>query len=113
MTTARRLFLNNCATCHGSHARGAKGFPNLIDDDWLYGDEPQTIVESITNGRAGVMPNLALPSASVAILARYVQGLSGQEVTDHVQQKGKRLFVVCTSCHAPTVRVTRRWARRI
>ena len=101
MATARRLFLNNCATCHGSHARGAKGFPNLVDNDWLYGNAPQTIVETITNGRAGVMPDLALPNNSVAILARYVQGLSGQEVTEHVKQKGESMFVICASCHGP------------
>ncbi len=101
MATGRRLFLNNCATCHGSNGQGAKGFPNLRDDDWLYGDSPQTILQTLNNGRAGLMPDLGLPSSSVAILARYVQGLAGQEVTEHVQQKGKSLFAVCTSCHGP------------
>ena len=101
METAERLFLNNCATCHGSGARGAIGYPNLVDDDWLYGSDPATIVQSITNGRAGIMPDLALPEASVAVLARYVLHLSGQEVSTHVKQRGKELFVVCASCHGP------------
>ena len=35
------LFANNCINCHGSDARGAIGFPNLTDNDWLYGGEPQ------------------------------------------------------------------------
>ena len=51
-----RLFLNNCAQCHGSDAGGSKGFPNLRDNDWLYGGEPDTIKDSITNGRNGIMP---------------------------------------------------------
>lgn len=99
MGTAKRLFLNNCATCHGSDARGAKGFPNLADNDWLYGGTPEVIQQSITNGRAGVMPNLALPPKNAALLAYYVQGLAGAEVTDHVREKGKTLFAVCAACH--------------
>jgi len=39
-----RIFLNNCAQCHGSDARGSRGFPNLADGDWLYGGAPATIV---------------------------------------------------------------------
>ena len=46
-----RLFVNNCATCHGSDARGSKGFPNLTDGDWLYGGTPEKIAETITQGR--------------------------------------------------------------
>lgn len=99
MATAERLFLNNCATCHGSDAYGAKGFPNLIDDDWLYGGDPDNILTTITNGRAGIMPNLAITPGNATILARYVQGLAGMDVTDHVKERGKSLFVVCTSCH--------------
>ena len=53
-----RLFLTYCAQCHGSDARGAKGFPNLTDNDWLYGGEPDTIKTTIIGGRMGVMPAL-------------------------------------------------------
>ena len=53
-----RLFLNNCAQCHGSDAGGNRGFPNLRDNDWLWGGAPETIRESIANGRMGVMPAL-------------------------------------------------------
>ena len=51
-----RLFLTYCAQCHGSDARGAKGFPNLTDQDWLWGGEPEQIKTSILEGRQGVMP---------------------------------------------------------
>ncbi len=53
-----RLFLNYCSQCHGSDARGSRGFPNLTDTDWLYGGDPEIIRESIINGRMGVMPPL-------------------------------------------------------
>lgn len=99
MSTGERLFANNCATCHGSDARGAKGFPNLVDDDWLYGGSADAIMTSITDGRAGVMPNLNLKRADVAVLAHYVKFLSGAEATEHVQQQGKKRFVVCAACH--------------
>jgi len=99
METADRLFRNNCATCHGSDARGARGFPNLSDSDWLYGGEAATIQRTITNGRAGVMPNLGVASDDATILAYYLKGLAGEEVTDHVQQKGQVLFTVCAACH--------------
>lgn len=95
MNTAERLFLNNCATCHGSAAQGAKGFPNLIDNDWLYGGSAENIVASIKNGRAGEMPKFA----NSQVLARYVQHLAGQEVSQFVKQKGESLFAVCAACH--------------
>ena len=54
MAIGQRLFINNCATCHGSDARGSKGFPNLTDRDWLHGGTPEKIEETITLGRTGV-----------------------------------------------------------
>ena len=99
MGTAERLFLNNCAACHGSGAKGAIAYPNLADSDWLYGGSPTTIQQSITNGRAGVMPNLAIKPEDAAILAYYVQGLAGMPVSAHVEQRGKSLFGVCAACH--------------
>ncbi len=55
----QRLFLNNCALCHGTDARGSKGFPNLTDNDWLGGGTPEKIKADITNGRMGIMPPMA------------------------------------------------------
>ena len=100
MDTAERLFLNNCSACHGSAAQGAKGFPNLVDDDWLWGGDAKSIIASIENGRAGVMPNLGLGS-KVEVLARYVQHLSGETVSPFVLEKGPDMFVICAACHGP------------
>jgi cytochrome c oxidase cbb3-type subunit 3 len=98
MDTAERLFLNNCSACHGSSAQGAKGFPSLIDNDWLYGGDANAILTSIKSGRSGVMPNLALGNKA-NVLAQYVQHLSGKEVTPFVLEKGPSMFAVCTACH--------------
>ena len=51
MATARNLFQNNCAQCHGSDGGGARGFPNLANKDWQWGGDPDTIVQTITDGR--------------------------------------------------------------
>ena len=79
MAIGQRLFINNCATCHGSDARGSKGFPNLTDDDWLHGGSPEKIEETITLGRTGVMPPMAAAvgsAADVHDVAHYVLSLS-------------------------------------
>lgn len=61
-----RLFASNCSVCHGSDAKGAYGFPNLTDDDWLWGGEPETIKTTILHGRqaAGDTPSLAATAAN-------------------------------------------------
>ena len=82
LALGKSLFLtNDCINCHGSDARGAAGFPNLTDNDWLHGGEPQDIVESITHGREGVMPALgaALGPQGVDELVAYVLTLSGRQ----------------------------------
>ncbi len=54
---AKAIFGDNCAACHGAGGEGAPGlFPVLADDDWLYGGDIDTIIESITDGRQGDMP---------------------------------------------------------
>jgi len=102
MGIGQRLFLNNCAQCHGSDARGSKGFPNLTDDDWLYGGTPEAIVESITQGRAGNMPPMAAAVGSaedVRHLAHYVLSLSGSAHNSVYAQLGKSKFGACAACH--------------
>jgi cytochrome c oxidase cbb3-type subunit 3 len=97
-----RLFLNQCAQCHGSDAGGSKGFPNLRDNDWLYGGEPDAIKASITNGRNGVMPpfGAALGEDGVKNVANYVRSLSGRTVDPLRAQLGKPLFMAnCAACH--------------
>jgi len=98
-----RLFVNYCATCHGSDARGARGFPNLRDNDWLYGGAPATIEQTILNGRSGVMPawESALGGeAGVSDVAEYVMGLSGRNVdTEAAARGGKQFATFCAACH--------------
>jgi cytochrome c oxidase cbb3-type subunit 3 len=99
-----RLFLNYCAQCHGSDAGGSKGFPSLRDSDWLYGGEPQTIKESITNGRNGIMPPFGpiLGEDGVKNVAAYVRSLSGLAHDGLRAQLGKQLFAQnCAACHGP------------
>jgi cytochrome c oxidase cbb3-type subunit III len=100
----QRLFLNNCAACHGSDAKGSRGFPNLTDNDWLYGGTPEKIQETITNGRIGMMPPMAAAVGTeddVKNVANYVLSLSGSLYDQGRAEKGKEKFVVCAACHGP------------
>ena len=102
MAIGERLFINNCAQCHGSDARGSKGFPNLADNDWLHGGTPDKIKETITLGRTGVMPPMAAAVGSaddVQNVAHYVMSLSGQGTDSVRAQLGKPKFAACAACH--------------
>jgi cytochrome c oxidase cbb3-type subunit III len=97
-----RLFLNNCAQCHGSDAKGARGFPNLSDNDWLHGGSPDKITESIAKGRNGAMPPMgaAVGSAEqVKNLSHYVLSLSGSPHDSVRAGLGKASFTACAACH--------------
>lgn len=98
----QRLFLNNCAQCHGSDAGGGRGFPNLRDNDWLYGGDAATIEASIRDGRNGVMPALGAAvggEPGIAELAHYVRSLSGLKHDAALAAGGKARFAVCAGCH--------------
>jgi len=102
MAAARNLFANNCSTCHGSDARGARGFPNLTDNDWLYGGDPDTLLATIANGRHGVMPpwGYALGAAGVEDVIAYVLSLSQTGLPADMVAAGKPRFdMFCTACH--------------
>lgn len=102
MALGERLFANNCAACHGSDARGSKGFPDLTDTDWLWGGTPEKIAETITQGRQGRMPPMAEAvgtSEDVEHLAHYVLGLSGSPNNGIQAYMGKGKFMVCAGCH--------------
>lgn len=104
MDMGKRLFLTYCMQCHGADARGAKGFPNLTDADWLYGGEPDKIKETIANGRMGVMPPHAqLGADSIKDLANFVRSLSGLPNDSVRAAKGKETFTAagCIGCHGP------------
>ena len=100
--TGQRLFLNYCAQCHASDARGSRGFPNLADRDWLYGGDPDTIKATIVNGRNGIMPPFGpvLGDEGVQDTAHYVLSLSGLTHDSLLAFKGKALFAAnCVACH--------------
>ena len=102
MGVGERLFINQCATCHGSDARGSKGFPNLTDADWLYGGSFEKIKETITQGRQGVMPPMAAAvgtAQDVRNLANYVLSLSGSAHNGIAAQLGQAKFAACAACH--------------
>ena len=102
----QRLFLTYCSQCHGSDAKGARGFPNLIDNDWLFGGTPTQIKESIQKGRDAMMPAKGvkpdLNGDQIKDLASYVKSLSGLASDSIRAQRGKELFgPACSACHGP------------
>jgi cytochrome c oxidase cbb3-type subunit 3 len=102
MAIGERLFMNNCAQCHGSDARGSKGFPNLSDGDWLHGGAAEQIKASITKGRKGEMPALAAAVGTpddVKNVAHYVLSLSGSPHDSLRASLGKPKFGACAACH--------------
>ncbi len=97
------LFANYCSTCHGSSARGARGFPNLTDDAWLYGGSAAQIEQSIAGGRSGVMPSSVamLPTdADVDAMVSYVQGMP--DGMDTASPAHAKYMSFCIACHGPT-----------
>ncbi|HLV77451.1 MAG TPA: cytochrome-c oxidase, cbb3-type subunit III [Marinobacter sp.] len=104
MQIGQRLFANNCSVCHGTAARGQVGFPNLTDDDWLWGGEPEQILHSIAKGRQGnmtpkgVMPNMT--NEQVDQVVNYVLSFSGRELDAEAAQAGEQVFAqACVACH--------------
>mgnify|MGYP000639799930 CR=1 FL=1 len=98
----QRMFANNCSLCHGATGTGAHGFPNLTDSDWLYGGAPDTIKQTIAQGRTGAMPpwGAVLGEEGVRDMTNYVLSLSGKEVDADAAARGQQQFqALCTACH--------------
>ncbi len=98
------LYASYCTTCHGSDARGAKGYPNLTDRAWIWGNSEQQIFDSIYNGRVAVMPAVPAAFASgeedLRNLTRYVRSLSGLVEADQAALAKEAVFTsYCASCH--------------
>ncbi len=100
----RAIFANHCATCHGSDAKGAKGFPNLTDAVWHWGGSADEILATVTGGRQASMPplELVLGAQGIAETAVYVQALAGQPVDAVLAARGRERFTgICAACHGP------------
>jgi cytochrome c oxidase cbb3-type subunit 3 len=102
MAIGQRLYLNQCSQCHGSDARGSKGFPNLADADWLGDGTHEYVAKVIKEGRNGVMPPMAAAvgtSEDVRNVANYELSLSGSPHNAAAAQLGKPRFGTCAACH--------------
>lgn len=102
MAIGERLFMNNCAQCHGSDGRGSRGYPNLADKDWLHGGTQDAITTTIREGRIGSMPPMAAAVGSpedVRNVAHYVLSLSGSPHDTQRAQLGRSKFSACVACH--------------
>ncbi|NCT80928.1 cytochrome-c oxidase, cbb3-type subunit III [Pseudomonas stutzeri] len=102
-----RLFASNCSVCHGSDAKGAYGFPNLTDNDWLWGGEPETIKTTILHGRQAAMPAWkdVIGEEGIRNVAGYVRSLSGRDTPKGISvdiEQGQKIFATnCVVCHGP------------
>lgn len=104
MKMAQRVFANNCAACHGADGSGYLGFPNLTDNDWLYGGSPEQIKTTLVNGRQAAMPawQAIMGETGIANVTEYVLSLSVSN-RDHNAAKaqlGEKLYTQnCAACH--------------
>jgi cytochrome c oxidase cbb3-type subunit 3 len=100
----RRLFLNNCASCHGVTAQGAFGFPNLTDAEWIWGEGIAAVKTAIQTGRQAAMPpwGAALGDPGVTNVVNYVLALGGRDHDQAAAATGTTQFqAICTACHGP------------
>ena len=109
VTIGKGIFNNTCATCHGSAAKGAVGYPNLTDNVWKWGGTPDDILTSIQKGRDGIMAPWGDVlkgtggDKAVDYVIAYVRTLSQPGANlqnDFMASQGKKLYDgVCVSCH--------------
>jgi cytochrome c oxidase cbb3-type subunit III len=99
-----RLFQTYCVQCHGSDMRGSKGFPNLVDADWLFPGTPDAIKTTIMEGRTGAMPAFAeqLKPEQIKDVVQYVLTLSGRSTSKEAAARGEATYKqICIACHGP------------
>ncbi len=102
ITIGKRLFSSYCTQCHGSDAGGARGYPNLRDDDWLHGDKPEDIKKAILEGRTGNMPAWEgiLDRKEIFNVTEYIRSLNSLAGDDIVLFRGKESYIKnCAVCH--------------
>ncbi|MCC5855045.1 MAG: cytochrome-c oxidase, cbb3-type subunit III [Idiomarina sp.] len=97
----QRLFLQNCAQCHGSDARGSLGFPNLTDGVFNWGGTAEHVYVTLMEGRVAEMPAFLdqLGEQGISDVATYVLSLSGRAVDREAARRGEQQFAVCAACH--------------
>jgi cytochrome c oxidase cbb3-type subunit III len=104
LAVGERLFMNNCSQCHGSDGAGSKGFPNLTNANtaWLGERGAAHIVQTVTNGRTGLMPAMGAAvggDPEISEVANYVLSLSGSPHNEIKAFSGKTKFSACAACH--------------
>lgn len=112
-TGGKAVFADNCAPCHGRGAQGGIGYPNLNDDDWIWGGSLDAIEQTIKHGirwsedkktRDSAMPKFGvdgiLQPAQIEDTAEYVLSLSGSSKDAAAAGRGKTIFAEqCVACH--------------
>ncbi|MEM1189585.1 MAG: cytochrome-c oxidase, cbb3-type subunit III [Pseudomonadota bacterium] len=99
-----RIYGNNCSQCHGLDAAGALGFPNLTDNDWLYGGAPATIKHTIVNGRNAAMPAWEgiLGDEGIQEATAYLLALNNRDSDPAKAEAGQKHYqTYCIACHGP------------
>jgi cytochrome c oxidase cbb3-type subunit 3 len=97
-----RMFANNCAQCHGGDARGSYGFPNLADNDWLYGGSPADIKHTLVAGRQAARPawGSVIGEQGITDVTAYILSINGREAETGQATAGKQVFeTYCVACH--------------
>ncbi len=98
----RNLYMTYCSQCHGSDARGARGFPDLTDNLWLFGGTPDEIRDSIVNGRMAEMPPMGDAvggEAGAREVANYVLSMGGKPHDAALAAAGREKYAACAGCH--------------
>ncbi len=104
MQVGRRLFINHCSTCHGVNANGSFGFPNLTDEEWIWGGDYNAIRTTLVQGRVAQMPawGPALGEEGVTNVANYVRKLAGLDHDAEAAAAGMQSYnTICIACHTP------------
>lgn len=108
MALGRSIFSNTCAACHGSSAQGAIGYPNLSDDIWHWGGSPESVLETVLDGREGVMPAWGKVLTGIGgangvdYVISYVQTLPDPALlqNNYPAAQGQPLYnSLCVACH--------------
>jgi cytochrome c oxidase cbb3-type subunit 3 len=104
MNYGEATFAAFCSQCHGSGAAGANGYPNLLDNDWLWGGSADAIKHTLVNGRQAAMPAWKdiLGEEGIQQTTAYILELNNRDRDDAMAAEGKQLYqTYCVACHGP------------